>query len=76
MEATVRLSMASSEEAEIIKRAMSVGEKPGSRSSVLASSDEETLILAIDASDIGALRAALNSSLREVKIADSVLQNG
>ena len=73
MDAEVRVSLDSPREAEIVSRAMSVDEKPGSRSSISVSSDGNLLRLAIQAKDLGALRAALNSSLREVKIAASVL---
>jgi tRNA threonylcarbamoyladenosine modification (KEOPS) complex Pcc1 subunit len=73
MDAEVRIAMASPQEAEIVSKAMSVGEKPGSRSSFSAKAEGEFLRLKVEATDLGALRAALNSSLREVKIADSVL---
>ncbi len=74
MEACVRVSLASPEEAKIIRRAMSVDKKPGSRSSVGISVEGNDLILNIGARDPGALRAALNSSLREVKIGSAVFQ--
>lgn len=73
MEAAVRVLMGSPREADIAAKSMSVDEKPGSRSSLMVSSDKSSLLLDIRASDLGALRAALNSSLREVKIADSVV---
>lgn len=73
MRAVVKLDLASPKEAEIAKKAMSVDQKPGSRSSLDVSSDGHVLKLDINASDLGALRATLNSSLREVKIVDSLL---
>jgi tRNA threonylcarbamoyladenosine modification (KEOPS) complex Pcc1 subunit len=73
MNAVVNLLMASAEEAEILKRAMSVEEKPGLRSSLSVDSRGNVFSLEVEASDLGSLRAALNSTLREVKIADSAL---
>jgi tRNA threonylcarbamoyladenosine modification (KEOPS) complex Pcc1 subunit len=73
MEAELRVAMANPQEAEVVKKAMSVDEKPGSRSSVSMVSEGKSLIMHIKASDLGALRASLNSSLRELKVADSVL---
>lgn len=71
--AEVCVLMGSPKEAEIARRAISVGERPG-KSSAAASAEGETLTLKISADDIGALRATLNSMLREVKIAsDSMI---
>ena len=65
--------MDSPAEVGIVKRAMSVDKKPGDRSSMTASAEGDELVLNIQASDLGALRAALNSSLRQVKIASDSL---
>jgi tRNA threonylcarbamoyladenosine modification (KEOPS) complex Pcc1 subunit len=73
MDAVVRVHMSSPKEAQIAAKAMSVDEKPGNRSSLTAKDDGEVLVLDIKATDLGALRATLNSSLREVKIASSVM---
>jgi tRNA threonylcarbamoyladenosine modification (KEOPS) complex Pcc1 subunit len=74
MEAAVRLLMGSPREAEIASKAISVAEKPGSRSSVSVSPNRDVLQIDVTATDLGALRAALNSTLREAKIAsDSML---
>jgi tRNA threonylcarbamoyladenosine modification (KEOPS) complex Pcc1 subunit len=73
MNAKVIIAMASPAEAELIQKAMSVDEKPGNRCSVSARAEGSSLVLDIEASDLGALRATLNSSFREVKIANSVL---
>ncbi len=73
MEAEVRLLMASPAEAEICNKAMSVGEKPGSRSTQKVRAEGSYLILDVSANDLGALRAALNSSLREIKIANDLI---
>jgi len=67
------LDLATPREANIAKRAMSVDQKPGSRSTLDVSAEGKTLNLDINASDLGALRATLNSSLREVKIVNSIL---
>ena len=64
--------MGSNGEAEIPKRAMSVDKKPGSKSSVSAIADNDTLVLKFTATDSGSLRAVMNSSLREVKIANDM----
>jgi tRNA threonylcarbamoyladenosine modification (KEOPS) complex Pcc1 subunit len=73
MKALVSVSTASKREAEIISRSLAVSEKPGNRSSLSVSSAGENLELKAEASDLGALRAILNSSLRELKIADEAL---
>jgi tRNA threonylcarbamoyladenosine modification (KEOPS) complex Pcc1 subunit len=73
MKASVRITTAGPEQADIIRRALSVGERPGDRSSLKVSSSGSSLNLDIVAKDLGALRAVLNSSLREVKIANEAL---
>jgi len=65
--------MDSPAEAGVVRRAMSVDKKPGDRSSTTVSVEGGELVLSIDAKDLGALRAALNSSLRQVKIAADAL---
>ncbi len=73
MEAKLRISTDSPAEAEVLRRAISVDEKPGDRSSESASSQDCQLTIDIKARDLGALRASLNSSLRQIKIASSAL---
>jgi len=74
LSANVCVLMGSLREAEIAKRAMSVGERPGARSSVAINADGESLVIDFTAEDFGALRATMNSVLREAKIAsDSML---
>lgn len=71
--AEVRITTSGKDAAEIIRKSICVGERPGSRSSVTATSKGEALTFEVRASDIGALRATLNSLLREVKIANDML---
>lgn len=73
MLAEIRVHMASPREAEIAAKAMSVGKKPGVKSvaSVVAKGDD--LTITANAQDVGSLRAVLNSSLREVKIASDCM---
>ena len=71
--ATVRVFMGSEREALIVARAMSVDQKPGSKSSVAITTEGDCISLDFAATDWGALRAVMNSSLREVKIADEML---
>jgi tRNA threonylcarbamoyladenosine modification (KEOPS) complex Pcc1 subunit len=71
--AEVRVLMGGPGEAEIVRRAISVGERPGSRSSVGIRTQKDEVILTAKADDVGALRATLNSLLREVKIADDAI---
>jgi tRNA threonylcarbamoyladenosine modification (KEOPS) complex Pcc1 subunit len=73
MEAGFAVLTSSSGEAEIISKALSVDKKPGFRSSCLISAEGPELRILIKAEDLGALRAAVNSKLREVKVANSVL---
>ena len=69
MRAEARVLMGSPREAEYAARAMSVGGRPGQRSTLSASAEKDALVLKAEASDLGALRAVLNSALREAKIA-------
>lgn len=71
--AEARVILDSPREAEILRRAMSVDEKPGSKSSVSATAEGGTLVLKFTAYDSNSLRAVMNSSLREVKIANDML---
>lgn len=73
MRARVTVNLADPREAKIAREAMSVDNKPGSRSSMTITADGSILRLDITASDLGALRASLNSSLRSIKIVDSML---
>ena len=73
MDAGLKILMASPGEAEIVSKSISVDEKPGFRSSFDVSADCSEVKIKIKAEDLGALRAALNSKLREVKIASSLL---
>ncbi len=73
MRAEARMLMGSSREAKNAARAMSVGERPGERSVLSASAEKDTLVLRAEASDLGALRAVLNSALREAKIASDCM---
>jgi len=74
MEAELRLHLASPAEAEICSKAMSVGDKPGDRSTQTVSSEGNELVISISAKDLGALRATINSMMREAKIANDVLE--
>ncbi|MBN2518572.1 MAG: CTAG/PCC1 family protein [Candidatus Altiarchaeota archaeon] len=74
--ALVKLGFSDEREAEIIRRSISVDHPPGSRSQVTASlcGDGDTqLAIEVQASDLGALRAAVNSYLRQVKIANDAM---
>jgi tRNA threonylcarbamoyladenosine modification (KEOPS) complex Pcc1 subunit len=67
------ITMGSKREAEILAKALSVDEKPAGKSSVRAESSGETLKLHFEAFDSASLRAVMNSSLREVRIANDAL---
>ena len=71
--ATVKVLLSSDKEAKTIASAISVDKPPGSRSSVNISCDNAELSLDFSANDAGALRAALNSYLRQVKIASEAV---
>ena len=73
MLAEVRVHMASPREAEIAAKAMSVGKKPGVKSVASASANGNDLVITASAEDVGSLRAVLNSSLREAKIASDCM---
>jgi tRNA threonylcarbamoyladenosine modification (KEOPS) complex Pcc1 subunit len=73
MNARIEVSFSKSDEAEIAARAISVDNRPQTRSSADISTEDCRLVLDIQATDLGALRAAINSYLREIKIADAVL---
>lgn len=73
MLAEVWVHMASPREAEIAAKAMSVGKKPGVKSVALVFADGNTLVIKAEAEDVGPLRAVLNSSLREAKIASDCM---
>lgn len=73
MNARVEVSFSKPEEAGIAAEAISVDNRPQVRSSVEVSSEGGRLVLDIRADDLGALRAAINSYLREVKVADAAL---
>jgi tRNA threonylcarbamoyladenosine modification (KEOPS) complex Pcc1 subunit len=66
--AEIRAQMGSPREAEIACRSLSVGERPG-KSSASFSAEGDALVVSITAEDVGALRATVNSILREIKIA-------
>ena len=68
----VRVTLASDREAGIIRRSI-IDHAPGSRSQVDLSTTGPDLVLRISASDIAALRAATNSCLRQVKIANDAI---
>ena len=69
----IQVSFGTKREAEIVSGSISVDSPPGSRSQVDISTEDKELILGISASDLGALRAATNSYLRQVKIANDAI---
>jgi tRNA threonylcarbamoyladenosine modification (KEOPS) complex Pcc1 subunit len=69
----IRAQMGDPREAEIACRSVSVGERPGSKSTVSFKTDGDTLVAIVTAEDVGALRATANSVLREIKIADDAI---
>ena len=69
----IKVSFDTKREAEIVSKSISVDSAHGSRSRVDISTDDNDLILGISASDLGALRAAINSYLRQVKIANDAI---
>jgi tRNA threonylcarbamoyladenosine modification (KEOPS) complex Pcc1 subunit len=71
--AAVKVLLSSGEEAVAIARAISVDKPPGSRSEVKISTKGDELSLDFSATDAGALRAALNSYLRQIKIASEAI---
>jgi len=71
--AEVSIALGSPKEAEIFSRAMSVDNKPGSKSSSVVKANGETLHMSFRAVDSSSLRAVMNSVLREVKIANQML---
>ena len=73
MLAEVRAHMGSPGQASMAARAMSVGKKPGVRSIASVSSEGSVLVIKAEAEDVGSLRAVLNSSLREAKIASECM---
>ncbi len=73
MEALLSVHMSSRREAKIMERAISVDSSPGSKSSREINSSGSVVQIKITATDLGALRASLNSTLRGVMIVGEVL---
>lgn len=73
MKAEIRVMMADGREAEAMLKSISVDSPARSKSEVGFAKSGSTLILSMNAVDVGALRAAFNSYVRQVKIASDAL---
>jgi len=71
--ADINLLFEKREQAKIVLEALSVEAMERDRSRLLLKTRGNELLMGFEAKDKGALRAALNSYLRLVKTADSVL---
>lgn len=73
MDATLLLHWSSRGEAELACKSMTVDEKPGHRCVSEITTDDDVLRVVLRAADLGALRATVNSILREAKIVSEVI---
>ena len=77
-ETTLALSYSDSDRARIVERSVrqEVGEIQGDRSATTVSRDGETVTVTVEAADLIALRAALNTWLSLVDVAERAMASG